>query len=87
MSEIEKIAKTVANLAKPKMRPKELFEAVREVHSKATKKEITRGAFYAVIMASAKEPGAVHGLHDLAMASRKNTQDDSGERTKKSKEV
>lgn len=64
MSEIEKIAKTVSKLAKPKMRPKELFEAVRKVHPKATKKEITRGAFYAVIMAAGNQPGDVRGLHD-----------------------
>jgi hypothetical protein len=73
MSEIEKIAKTVSGLAKPKMRPKELFEAVRKVHPEATKKEITRGAFYAVILASVSRPGAVHGLHDLAVESRKDT--------------
>ncbi|CZT38027.1 hypothetical protein [Rhizobium sp. 9140] len=78
MSEIEKIAKTVSQMAKPKMRPKELFEAVRQVHPKATKKEITRGAFYAVIMASSDRPGTVHGLHDLAMESRKDTQEDAG---------
>lgn len=77
MTEIEKIAKTVSKLAKPEMRPKELFEAVRKVHSEATKKEITRGAFYAVIIASGNQPGAVHGLHDLAMESRKSTQDDT----------
>ncbi|MCF6367244.1 hypothetical protein [Rhizobium halophilum] len=78
MSEIEKIAKTVSQLAKPKMRPKELSEAVRKVHPKATKKEITRGAFYAVILAAGRQPSAVHGLHALAMESRKDTQDDAG---------
>ncbi|MCJ8520467.1 hypothetical protein ABID21_003672 [Pseudorhizobium tarimense] len=77
MSEIEKIARTVSKLAKPKMRPKELFEAVRKVHPKATKKEITRGAFYAVIMAAGSRPDAVHGLHDLATESRKDTLEDS----------
>lgn len=75
MSEIEKIAKTVSDLAKPKMKPKELFEAVRKVHPKATKKEIIRGAFYAVIIASDRQPDAVHALHRLATESRKDTQD------------
>ncbi|KKX26177.1 hypothetical protein [Rhizobium sp. LC145] len=77
MSEIEKIANTVVKLAKPKMQPKNLFEAVRKVHPKATKGEITRGAFYAVIMAAEKYPDTVHGLHSLAMESRKDTQDDN----------
>jgi hypothetical protein len=40
MSETEKIAETISKLATPGMRPKQLIEAVRKVHSKATKKLI-----------------------------------------------
>ncbi len=55
-----------------------MSEIERKVHPKATKKEITRGAFYAVILAAGRQPSAVHGLHALAMESRKDTQADAG---------
>jgi hypothetical protein len=45
MSDLQAIAKTVANLAAPGLKPKELIAAVRKQHPDASKKEISRGAF------------------------------------------
>jgi hypothetical protein len=59
------------------MRPRQLIEAVRKLHPRATKKEITRAAFYAVIVASADAPNTVTDLHNLAMDARNDLQDDA----------
>lgn len=75
MSEIAIIAKTVSELAVPGMRPKHLIEAVRKKHPEASKKEITRAAFYAVIEAAEKAPDSLTELHNLAMETR-NDRDD-----------
>ncbi|MVA23902.1 hypothetical protein V6582_09615 [Agrobacterium vitis] len=74
-SDIEEIARTISSLAGPGMRPKQLVEAVRKKHPDATKKEISRGAFYAVILAAEKEPARAEGLHELASVTRNEFDD------------
>lgn len=69
-SDIEDIARTIAELALPGMRPKDLVDAVRKKHAAASKKEICRAAFYAVILAAVEEPGRAEGLHELASVTR-----------------
>jgi hypothetical protein len=76
MTDIKQMAQTIAELAKPGMRPKELRNAVRKVHPKAGKKEITRAAFYAVILAAESAPGTAESLHKLALDSRNDRSED-----------
>jgi hypothetical protein len=78
MSEIATMAETVAELARPGMRPKELISKVRKAYPKASKKEITRAAFYAVIRNAHGSGDGLKELHDLAMDTR-NALDDDGE--------
>jgi hypothetical protein len=80
MSEIEKIAQTISQLATPATRPKQLLEAVRKVHPKASKKDITRAAFYAVITAADKQSDSAGDLHDLAMDTRNDIGDDDSDK-------
>lgn len=75
MAELKKIAETVERLATPGMKPKDLISAVRKEHPGASKKEVSRAAFYAVILASEDQSGKVGDLHELAVQTR-NTQDD-----------
>ncbi|GJE45688.1 hypothetical protein [Methylobacterium soli] len=49
MSSIQAIAATIISLAAPGKKPKELIDAVREQHPGASKKDIVRAAFYALI--------------------------------------
>jgi hypothetical protein len=71
MSEIENLARTIARLARPDMRPKQLIEAVREEHPKASKKDIVRAAFYAVIVSADKDPVQARRLHKFALEQRR----------------
>jgi hypothetical protein len=70
MSEIEKIARTVASLAAPGMKPKALLTEVRRKHPDATKKDLSRAAFMAAILAADSDPDRASRAHDAALASR-----------------
>ena len=74
-SDIEDIARTIADLALPVMRPKDLVDAVRKKHPAASKNEISRAAFYAVILAAEEEPGRAEGLHALASVTRNDLEE------------
>jgi hypothetical protein len=76
MTDMKEMAQTIAKLAKPGMGPKELRKAVRKVHPKAGKKEITHAAFYAVILAAETAPKTAQSLHSLALASRNDLSED-----------
>lgn len=78
MVEIAELAKTIAKLAVPGMRPKQLIQATREVHPDASKKEITRAAFYAVLEMVEMAPDDASHIHALAMDTR-NSLDEAGE--------
>ena len=67
---MEKISQTVLRLATPDMKPKKLFKAVREEHPEASRKEIVRAAFLAVITASDANPEAAARLQDFALGER-----------------
>lgn len=68
--EIEAMAATIKELVVPGMKPKELIEAVKERHPKASKKEIARAAFLTVILSAEFDPEDTQALHDLAMDTR-----------------
>jgi molybdenum cofactor biosynthesis enzyme len=67
--DVEEIARTVAAAAKPGMKPKELLDAVRRQHPEASRKQVSRAAFYAAILASESAPDTVPVVHDLAISS------------------
>ncbi|MDL2408188.1 hypothetical protein PY650_21565 [Rhizobium calliandrae] len=76
MSEMANIAETVGRLATNGMKPKELIAAVRQEHPNASKKDVSRAAFYAVIIASQQKSERVVDLHNLAVQTR-NSPDDA----------
>ncbi|GGE20046.1 hypothetical protein GCM10011390_44120 [Aureimonas endophytica] len=70
MAKLEEIARTISLHAQPGMKPKALMAMVKEHHPEASKKDVSRGAFYAVILAAERDPNKVSVLHDMAMAAR-----------------
>ncbi len=64
------MAATIKELVVPGMKPKELIEAVKERHPKASKKEIARAAFLTVILSAEFDPDDTQALHDLVMDTR-----------------
>ncbi|MFK5600585.1 hypothetical protein ACFZ8E_26890 [Methylobacterium sp. HMF5984] len=57
------------------MKPKDLLTAAREKHPEASKKEVVRAAFYALIDSHAADPEAVKGLHAFALGERASDED------------
>jgi hypothetical protein len=52
MSDLQEIARTVSRLATPGIKPKDLVAAVRKRHPDASKKQVSRAAFMAMIIAA-----------------------------------
>ncbi|WP_412065905.1 hypothetical protein [Rhizobium sp. SYY.PMSO] len=74
-SDIAEIARTVTDLVAPGMLPKDLIHAVREKHPGASKKEISRAAFYAVILAAEQKSERANRLYDFASVTRNDLDD------------
>ena len=70
MSKVEEIASTVLLVMTPGMKPKELRKAVEAAHPKASKKDVARAAFYAMIAVADKSPEAAQVLHDAGLTLR-----------------
>ncbi len=70
LKEIEAIADTIREIVIPGMKPKGLIEAVRARHPEASKKEVARAAFLAVIHSAEFTPEDTQALHDMAMDAR-----------------
>lgn len=68
--ELEQIGDTLLALASPRMKPKDLLKAVKEIHPRASKKEIVRAAFYAIIARADDEPEKSRTLQAFAIAER-----------------
>lgn len=75
LREIDNIADTIRELARPGMKPKHLIDAVKQRHPDATRKEIARAAFLSVILSAEYSPEDVEALHDLA----RNARDTDGD--------
>lgn len=78
MSRIEKLATTLSTVAGPGMKPKEIISEVRRQHPKASKKDIVRAAFYALIEAGKLDRGKSQALHELAITQRAPGDDKEG---------
>ena|SRR3954454_5735323 len=70
MSDLQEIARTVSTLATPGMKPKDLVAAVRKRHPDASKKQVSRAAFMAMIIAAEADPNRATELQELALGSR-----------------
>lgn len=74
MASIDEIAATLRGVAAAGMKPKELLSAVRERHPEASKKEVVRAAFYALIedQSHGKDPAPepAGDLHAFAIQER-----------------
>lgn len=79
MSDIHAIAKTVSALVAPGLKPKDLIAAVRKKHPEASKKEVSRAAFLAMIQAAEGDPDHANHMHEVALASRGTGSDDGAE--------
>jgi hypothetical protein len=79
-SDLEKISQTLLRLASPDLKPKKLIKAVRKEHPKASKKEIVRAAFMALIVHADHDPEKTKRLHEFALAERAGD-DEPGERS------
>jgi hypothetical protein len=72
---IEELSTTLLNVAKPGLKPRDLIKAVRKTHPKATKKEVVRAAFHALVSDKKVEDGAVAAIHDFAITERASQDD------------
>lgn len=77
MASIEILAETLCEFAASAAKPKDLMIAVREKHPKASKKEVVRAAFYALIDSHGADPEHVKGLHAFALKERGSDEDDA----------
>ena len=64
------IERTLLELAKPKMTPKELLKAARKAHPDASKKEIIRAAFRSIITVADSDTEKAALLQNFALAER-----------------
>jgi hypothetical protein len=64
------IEKTLLELAKPKMTPKELLKAARRAHPDASKKEIVRAAFRSIITVADSDADKAAMLQNFALQER-----------------
>lgn len=76
MSDISAIAKTVSDLAAPGMTAKDLLKEVRKRHPEASKKQVTRAAFYAVIVGAEQGSQETGNIHGMAISTRNSLQSD-----------
>jgi hypothetical protein len=61
------IAESLVDLASADMKPGDLFKAARKKHPAASKKDIVRGAFRALIDSAREHPERVRRIHDMAI--------------------
>lgn len=67
---IEELSTTLLTEAKPGLKPRDLIKAVRKAHPKATKKQLMRAAFHALVSEPRIDSGSAAALHDLALTER-----------------
>lgn len=67
---IENLSLTLTQLATANASPKQMLRTTRKQHPKATKKEIIRAAFDALIEAADKDPQKAKTLQQFALSQR-----------------
>lgn len=68
--EMQSIADTLMRVVTPDMSPKQLLNAVRGQHPKASKKDIARAAFFSIIANAEEDHGKAKNLQAFAIAER-----------------
>ena len=68
--EIRDIGLTLQELARPRISPKQLFDAVKAHHPKAKRRDITRVALATMIASADKTPDLATQLQGLAISQR-----------------
>lgn len=72
--DLKELGEAVLKETRADITPKQLIKAVMKSHPQATKKEIVRAAFYALIAHAGNEPEKAGILQDFAITER--TKDD-----------
>ncbi|MCJ2057837.1 hypothetical protein MKL09_14885 [Methylobacterium sp. J-048] len=70
MPQIKALSDTLRSVAAPGMSPKALRAAVRDRHPDASKKDIVRAAFYALIEEQSQDLACLAELHGFALVER-----------------
>ncbi|WP_336488360.1 hypothetical protein [Methylobacterium nigriterrae] len=66
MSGLDGVARTITTLATPDIKPKDLLAAVRRHHPEASKKQVSRAAFTAMILTAEIDPDQARRVQELA---------------------
>lgn len=72
LGEMQAIADTLMRVVAPDMSPKQLLNAVKKAHPKASKKDIARAAFFSIISNAEQDHGKVKNLQAFAIPERVN---------------
>lgn len=83
-ADLTAISKTILELAMSGMSPKDLMRAARSAHPEASRKDVVRAAFYAIIANAGLEPHKLPAVHDFALKERATTKTGSSSRKSKS---
>lgn len=76
-AKIDDIVKTLASVATPGMKPKDLIAAVKEKHPDVSKKEIVRAAFYSLTDGNGVDAEKARDLHAFALSERASDADEA----------
>ena len=68
--DIQRLSDTIAKLASPDMKPKELLKAVKVQHPDASGKDITRAALYAMIVHAVSDEEKARRLQEFSIVER-----------------
>jgi hypothetical protein len=69
------LERSLVELVRPGLKPKELIDAVRKRHPKASKKQIVRAAFSSLIKIADDEEDKARALQGFAIAERSSVND------------
>ena len=69
-SDLKELGEAILKETRSDITPKQLIKAVRKAHPEATKKEIVRAAFFALIANADGEPAKAAQLQDFAISQR-----------------
>ena len=71
--ELQQIGNALLTIVKPDMKPKQLMKAIQKSYPKASKQDIVRAAFFAIIANADAEPAKAKKLQAFAIGERTGT--------------
>jgi hypothetical protein len=69
-AELQEIGNTLLRIVQPDMKPKQLLKAIQKAYPKASKQDIVRAAFFAIIANADAEPERARKLQAFALVER-----------------